>query len=184
MVLIRKQYFKKHCEMVMREYQEKHRIRKVWNSLGKRSFQRNVSQIPEVRLKEPTVKEETMSPEEPVVATGEGVVAALVAAAGVGIGVALGPKAFQDAALDGHTVEHPLEENILPDRGHARQSIVADTHSFTSSPRSIVTSLQPVSPASGNGNPGVRWDGQSIVSHQARTDRNHMRKRASVSLSN
>lgn len=178
MVLIRKQYFKKHCEMVMREYQEKHRIRGVWNRLAKRSFRRNVSQVPGVQLKGPTVEhlEEPVSPEEPVVAAGEGVTAALVGGAGVGLSVGLGYKAFQDGALDGHAFKSPLEEKSLPGEKHLRQGVVPDTHSFTSSPRSVVVSIQPVSPTSGNGNPGVRWDELSPGS-----DRNHMRKRTSAS---
>ena len=180
MVLIRKQYFKKHCEMVMREYQAKHRVRGVWNNLAKRSFRRTVSKAPGVQLKGPTGEEEPMSPEEPVVATGEGIVAALVGGAGVGIGVGIGPKAFQDAALDGRIVNGPLE-NVLPDREPVKQGIVADAHSFTSSPRSIVASLRPVSPASQNGTTGVRWNEQSPKPHQARVDRNYMRKRASMS---
>jgi hypothetical protein len=181
MVLIRKQYFRKHCEMVMRESQKKHRVRGVWNGLARRSFRRNVSDVPEVKLQSPTVEEEPMSPEEPVVATGEGIVAALVSGGGIGIGVGMGPRAFQDAALDGRIVGAPLEEHILPDREHAKQGIVADTHSFTSSPRSIVASLRPVSPTSGNGDTGVRWDEQSPKPNQARTDRNYMRKRTSMS---
>ena len=167
--------------MVMREYQEKRRARGVWNSLARRSFQRNVSGVPEVKLKGPTIEEEPISPEEPVVATGEGIVAALVGGAGVGIGVGIGHKAFQDAALDGRVVGTPLEEEILPDRKRTEQGVVADIHSFTSSPRSIVTSLRPLSPASGNGDTGVRWNQQSLKLRQARTDRNYIRKRASMS---
>ena len=166
--------------MVMREYQEKHRAREVWNSLARRSFRRNVSEVPAVQVKGPTVEEEPMSPEEPVVGTGEGIVAALVSGAGVGIGVGVGYRAFQDAALDGHIVNGPLEEDILPDRTHAKRGVVADAHSFTSSPRSIVVSLRPVTPTSGNGDTGVKWDEQSPKLHQARTDRNYMRKRASM----
>ena len=98
--------------MVMRECQEKHRVREVWNSLAKRSFRRNVSQVPEVQLGDPTAEEESLSPEEPVVATGEGIVTALVGGAGVSIGVALGRNPFQGAALDGHAANDPLEEHI------------------------------------------------------------------------
>ena len=181
MVLIRKQYFRKHCEMVMQKYQEKRRIRRVWNSLGKRSFRRNVSKVPDFQLKAPTAEEEPMSPEEPIVTTGEGIVAALVGGAGVGLSVALGHKPFQDAALDGHIVENAPEGHVMPDGEHEGKGIVVDAHSFRSSPRSIVTSLRPISPTSGDGNPGVRWYEQSLKSRQARMDRNYMRKRASTS---
>ena len=181
MVLIRKQYFRKHCEMVMREHAENHQIRGVWNSLARRSFRRNVSKVPDVQLKGPTLEEEPMSPEEPVVAAGEGIVAALVGGAGVGIGVGLDHRAFRDGALDGHPNNHPEGQTLL-DRKDARQGVIADVHSFTSSPRSAVVSLQPLSPTSGNGNPGVRWDERSLQSQQARPDRNYMRKRASTTI--
>ena len=167
MVLIRKQYFKEHCETVMREYREKHRIRGVWNSIAKRSFKRNVSG--------PKVAEEPISPDEPIVPAGGGIVAALAAGAGVGLGVGLGQGAIQDAVADGHLITNPLEEESLPVAKHTVQGIAADAHSFTSSPRSIV-SIQPTFPSPGHGNPGVRWDEQSF---QGRTDRNYMRKRTS-----
>jgi len=160
----------------MREHQEKHRIRGVWNRLAKRSFRRSVSQAPGLQLKGPTLEEEPISPEEPVVTAGEGVTAALVGGTGVGFAVGLGHKAFQDGALDGHVFKSPIEEKSLPGEKHVRQGVVADTHSFTSSPRSVVVSLQPVSPTSGNGNPGVRWDEPS-----PKSDRNHIRKRTSTS---
>ena len=154
----------------------------VWNSLGRRAFRRNAARVPEVQVKGPTVeeKEEPASPEEPVVSTGEGVVAAVVAGAGIGIGVGLGHKPFQDAVLDGHVARDFVEEHILPDKQDPGRGVIADAHSFTSSPRSIVAYLPPGSPTTGNGNPGVRWDEQSPQLH-ARTDRNYMRKRASVS---
>lgn len=179
MVLIRKQYFRKHCETVVHEYEEKHRVRGIWNNLARRSFRRNVSEVPEVQVKSPTVEEEPICPEEPVVATGESIVAALVGGAGVGIGIGMGPRAFQDAALDGRVVIAPIKEYILPDREHAEQGVITDRHLFTSSPESIVASLPSVPPTSGNGGAtGVRWDEQL---HQARPDRNYMRKRAGVS---
>jgi len=180
MVLIRKQYFKKHCEMIMREYQEKHRTRRVWNSIGKRAFRRNVSKAPDLQVKGPTVEEEPMSPEEPIVAAHEGIVAALVAGAGIGLGVGLGHRPFQDGALEGRLVQDPSEVGSPPDRESAKHGIVADAHSFTSSPRSLVISIQPASPTSGNGDPGVRWEEQPFKPHQARTDRNYVRKRAST----
>lgn len=172
MVLIRKQYFRRRCETIMREYQEKHRMRGVWNNIAKRSFRRTVSAVPGVKVEEPA------SPEEPIVAAGEGIVAAVVAGAGVGLSVGLGDKAFQDGALDPRISRNPLEVESLLVEKPTGKGVVADTHSFTSSPRSVVVSLQPVSPTSGHGNPGVRWDEQSS---QVRTDRNHMRKRASAS---
>lgn len=184
MVLIRKQYFREHCEAVIREYQEKHRIHAVWNNIGKRSFRRTVSAAPDPRPNDPEVEEEPMSPEEPIVATGEGIVAALVGGAGVGLSVGMDHKAFRDGALDGHIVktplESPLEGESLTVGKHTKQGVVADAHSFTSSPRSVVVSVRPVSPTSGHGNPGVKWDGRSLGSRQARMDRNYMRKRASM----
>lgn len=168
--------------MVAREHREKHRVLGVWNSLGRRAFRRNAARLPEVQVKDPTVeeKEETASPEEPVVSTGEGVVAAVVAGAGMGIGVGLGHKPFQDAALDGHVARDFVEEHILPDKQHTGRGVIADAHSFTSSPRPIAAYLPPGSPTNENGNHGVRWDERS-PEFQARMDRNYMRKRASVS---
>lgn len=178
MVLIRKRYFRKHCEMIMREYQKKHRMRKVWNSLGKRSFRRTMSQVPDVKLKGPTGEEKQMSPEEPVVAASEGIVAALVGGAGVGIGVGLGHKPFQDGILDGRV--NPIMETLQPDGKHSGQGIVADAHSFTSSPRSVVVSIRPVSPAYGDRNLGVELDERKL--QHTRPDRNYMRKRASTAI--
>ena len=164
MVLIRKQYFREHCETVMRDYRERHRIRGVWSSIAKRSFRRKMSGL--------KAEEEPVSPDGPIASPGGGIVAALAAGAGVGLGVGLGDKAIQDAASDGQLTTNPLEEESLPVRKHTMQSIAADVHSFTSSPRSIVS--HPVLPSPGHGSPGVRWDDQSF---QGRTDRNYMRKR-------
>lgn len=180
MVLIRKQYFREHCEGVMHEYRKKHRVFAVWNGIGRRSFRRTVSTAPGLQPEGPTVEEETMSPGEPIVAAGEGVAAALVSGAGVGLSVGLDYRAFQDGAFDRHIIQSPLEEETLPVGKHTKQGVVADTHSFTSSPRSVAVSVQPVSPTSEHGNPGIRRDGQSLGSRQVRMDRNHMRKRAST----
>jgi hypothetical protein len=176
MVLIRKQYFREHCETVVREYQKKYRIRGFWSGIAKRSSRRTT--VPGLQPTGPEVGEEPMSPEEPVVTAGEGAVAALVGGTGVGLSVGLGNKAFQDEVLGGYIVKSPLEVEGPPVRKHAKQRVTADTHSLTSSPRSVVGSLQPVSPTSGSGNPGVRWDERSFGSRQAKTDRNYMRKRA------
>ena len=180
MVLIRKEYFKERCELVIREHREKHRIRAVWNSIGRRAFRRTVPATPDLQLTGPEVEEEPTSPDEPIVAAGEGIAAALVGGTGVGLSVGLGHKPFQDGALDGHVVKNPLDE-ILPVGKHTRQGVAADAHSFTSSPRSVVVSVRPVSPTSGHGNSGVRWDEQSFGSRQAKVNRNYMRKRASTS---
>ena len=168
MVLVRKRYFREHCESVMREYREKHRIRGVWNSIAKRSFRRNVSG--------PKVEEEPTSPDEPILSAGGGIVAALAAGAGVGLGVGLGNQAFQDQGFDGNTFLNPLEEESLTVGKQPGQGIIADVHSFTSSPRSVV-SPRPAFPSPGQGSPGVRWDEQS---NQTRMDRNYMRKRPSM----
>lgn len=171
MVLIRKQYFKQHCETVMREYREKHRIRGVWNSIAKRSFRRDVSG--------PKVEEEPISPDEPVVSADGGIVAALAAGAGVGLGVGMGHGAIQGAVVNERLIPNPLEAESLLVGNHTSQGIAADAHSFTSSPRSIVSN-PPAFPPPEHGNPGVRWDEQSF---QGRTDRNYMRKRTSRSSS-
>ena len=164
MVLIRKRYFREHCEGIMREYREKHRIRGVWRSIARRSFRRAASG--------PKVEQEPVSPDEPMLSAGGGIVAALAAGAGVGLGVGLGNQVFQDQGLDGQTFQNPLEEETLPVGKRVREGIIADAQSFTSSPRSIV-SPRPLFPS-----PGVRWDEQSF---QARAGRNYMRKRSSMS---
>jgi len=173
MVLIRKQYFREHCESVMREHREKRRIRGVWNRIAKHSFRRAASEVPGLK-----VEEEPISPGKPIVAADEGIAAALAAGAGVGLGVGLGDKPFQDAVFDERVSQNPLEEESLTVGKHPGQGVLASPHSFTSSPRTIGTPFQPLSPTSWQGDPAIRWDEQS---QQARTDRNYMRKRASTS---
>jgi len=164
MVLIRKQYFREHCELVVRDYRERHRIRGVWGSIAKRSFRQNTR-----------LEEEPACPDKPIASPGGGIIAALAAGAGVGLGVSVGNGAIQDAASEGHITTNPLEEESLP--VGKMEGIATDAHSFTSSPRSIA---RPVLPSPGHGSPGVRWDERSL---QGRTDRNYMRKRPSKSSS-
>ncbi|KAI0697181.1 cation transport protein-domain-containing protein [Cytidiella melzeri] len=167
MVLIRKQYFVEYLEGIKKreraQYTIRSRITRWLNPLGSNNLKQNV----EIHVKQPTAIEAL--PEQPRTNRfdpSEGIGAALVGggSAGIGLGIAL------RASSQDHDASRPITETLNglhpSDSGHlaleppqsatasfeivdtddCREGIIADTHSFTSSPRSAALQL-PTSPA-------------------------------------
>ncbi|KAI0344047.1 TrkH-domain-containing protein [Trametopsis cervina] len=171
MVLIRKQYFVEHLESIKRQEKEKNKIRSRFSrylpaaltTAMSSSSKRNTDDDIKIRVEEPSA---TLDPSQ-------GIGAALVGGGSVGIGLGI---VFSDAQPSGDTATPTRSDALTSGVAHLNGSsshlavgspkslttsfefvrqdedqdacgIIADAHSFTSSPRSAMIQL-PMSPVS------------------------------------
>jgi len=182
MVLVRKRYFIDHCEAVVRQAQQRHRVRRIYRGITKRAHRHNPSNQPGtgIKLDKPTMTYETdaQSPAEHI-RPGEGIGAALMGGTGLGLGLALGSRQVDDAFgpsqsltdLNVHFGESPNALRTIESRlSQGDDLAIPERYSLTSSPRSGPTAL-PMSPMEIPEGHFPRRSSNATV-------RPHMRKRA------
>jgi hypothetical protein len=155
MILVRKRYFRQHCEAVIRDIRQRHRVKKIF-----RNILRQARQAADIRLQKPSVRsEDELQPQiGHDIQPGEGIGAGLVGSTGLGLALALGSSQIQEAFASQNSLSNitgpgsPAAPATSEGRlSHESCRVVANAPMYTSSPRSAAIVLPMVSEEPYNG---------------------------------
>lgn len=147
MILVRKRYFRQHCEAVVRDIRQRHRVKKIYRNILKQARFRYYNQNTQLR-KSPLRSEDGSQSQIEHVRSGEGIGAGLIGSTGLGLAFALPSSHIQEAFASQHSLSNiacsgsPTALAIRERRlSQESRGVVADAPSFTSSPRSAAIVL-------------------------------------------